>query len=200
MSSRKEIRKAIADAIKAANTMAGQKVFEARVLEIQSDEEIPCATVYTQNERSTPTDDGLFLKRTITVIVEGIVMGEEAEVDDLLDDFSNQIETAIGTDNRLGGLVMQNMTLKATDTVAEKEGHKVIGGMHMEFDAVYMTEIIPDQYPKGPVPSKVWTVPDLRTTGYDSILGVESDPVPPDDTLCGEGGCDLPAWQGETEP
>jgi hypothetical protein len=199
-SHRKLIRKKVVDILKAKNGIAGQKVFPARILPIQSLEELPCLLVYTSDEKSEANGDALFLLRNCTLSIEGAVNGSEDEIDDLLDDLSDQVEEVIDADPRLAGLLHKDLVLTSTASEVGKQGHEVIAGFRLDFTASYMTRRTADEFPVVTAPNKVWTDPHASPEEYADILGSNPVPVSNSETACGPDGCDLPFYQGELNP
>jgi len=198
---RTSIRKKVVAILKNAGpqTDAGQRVYGARILPVSGREEIPCLLVYTSDEKNDPTQDGEYLTRTCTLSIEGAVMGDEIDVEDLADQLADQVESVINSDPRLSGLLMHNLVLKSTATESGIQGEQVIAGFRMDYDAHYMTALKANDYPQGAMPTKVWTIPSATPEEYADILGINTPPIPNDENACGPDGCDLPAWQGELE-
>lgn len=126
---RKLIRQAIMASLKAANTKAGSRIFGNRSRQILEDE-IPCILVYTSNEpvelfNEAPAE----YKRKMNVSIELIAKANsEDDLDDVLDDFCEQVEAAIFSDDNFYGPIASLVELGETVIEVLSEGKNPVGG------------------------------------------------------------------------
>lgn len=135
MSKRTDIRNAIAAALKAGNTDAGQNVLTSRYTAMFS-ETFPLILVYTPDE-----DVELLIPspaqydRKLTVNVTGIIQAD-ASIDDSLDTIADQIETVMKKDAIFGGLAM-GLVLHKTSSEVETIGETQMGAIHLAYELSY---------------------------------------------------------------
>lgn len=200
---RTAIRRFLVSALKGPETepatMAGSKVYDAMFLPIQGDESVPCLIVYTSDEPSKPTGDAQYLERTCTVTIEGAVVASEDEINEVLDQLTDQVEAVIDADPRLAGLVMHDLILKNTTSSGITQGQHVMAWFRMDYDAVYQSRRTVDEYPTITAPTKVWSDPHTDPQPYEDILGINPLPKSNVETACGPDGCQLPFYQGELQ-
>lgn len=215
-------RQTIRDAVAArltGETLAGPNVFTSRarpILEILQKREA-VLSVYTADESSQRMPDGYLLQRTLTISIEGAAGGGD-ELDDTLDTFAEQVETAINADPTLGGLLTDQMVLTGTTSEISARGNQQIGAMRMDFECVYMTELgvdaglgpeppLPTQVTINPVPTPrayVQPLDDARIeppaivpSTIDPHIVAPSQTQAPVESACDDGSCDIDAYTGD---
>lgn len=136
---RKEIREAFVAHIIAANTAAGVKVYENRARPVWQDN-LPAINVWTDRE----TVDLLnaapkIYRRTLEVVVE-IYADSKANIDDMLDMVSNQVENAFDTEDRF---TLQASTSDITYAGSEmgliESGTRQTGICRIHYDVEYIS-------------------------------------------------------------
>jgi hypothetical protein len=130
-------RKQIREAIAAALVTPGVAVQESRQYPT-NESEMPLYLVYTTDEtvdESMSTSRGMM--RTVTVMVEAIMMGDEATIDDDLDAHAVTIETALNT-SVLGGLVLKTF-LQRSELAIRTDGDLSLGVLTLTFAVLYRT-------------------------------------------------------------
>lgn len=135
-------RKQIRDAITARLTglaTSGTRVHASRVFPLQ-DGFSPTILIYTLEEQSQVSSMGRpqTLRRQTTVAVDCAAQAK-AGVDDTLDQMAAEIETAIGGDETLDGLVL-DITLLRTSVGLTAEGKTPSGRMRLDFAVTYETK------------------------------------------------------------
>jgi hypothetical protein len=134
---RKQIRDAVIDALKRANTVAGSKVHGSRAVPI-FEAELPCILVYTRNETAeisvgAPRE----YKRSLTLALELVAQADtEAVLDDILDAFAKQVEAVMCKDETFGG-VASDTVLGETEMDILADGKKPIGGLKITYTMPY---------------------------------------------------------------
>jgi hypothetical protein len=138
---RKAIRHAVIAILKAANTIAGQKVEGSRFTETVP-QDMPVIYVYTldddADEGSQNTAPRL-LDRHIDIVIEALAGAKAAPatpIDDVLDDFGEQIETALGADLTLNETVLDSVFEEASIGFG-KLGDRNYGRLMIRISAVY---------------------------------------------------------------
>ncbi len=135
MHPRRGIRYAFAQAL---DSIAGVKIYKNRV-HLIPERYLPAITVMSSDEtserQSMSMGSGGVLSRTLSIILEVRARDKEA-LDDVLDDFSGQIEDLISVDQTLGG-VAQSADLVSTsfDYVEEQPE----GMVQLTYDVMYST-------------------------------------------------------------
>lgn len=140
---RKLIRKAVEDALKAANTVAGARVFGNRARQIMP-KEIPCILVYTKNETAEVfVESPREYQRHLALSLELVAQAEkEEDLDDVLDDFCEQVERAMFVDETFGKLATDTL-LVDTEIEILTEGVNPVGAAKLTFSIPY-TQQLPD--------------------------------------------------------
>lgn len=121
-------------------TCADEKVFSNRGRSFFQTE-LPSITVYTESESSeillSPHPS---LKRTMTIVVEAALI-QKAHIDDELDAFCQEIETALPPATRpiFEGLV-QTMILTGTEIGMAEKGEQMLGSARLTFSVEYDTD------------------------------------------------------------
>lgn len=191
-------RQRIRDAVAAQvlnRTAAQGNVFTSRarpVLEILNRREA-VLSVYTSEETSERTGDGFNLRRTLMVSIEGMAGGGD-NLDDVLDDFATEVESAILLDPTLQNLLAEDMVLESTTVEIGAKGSMQVGAFRMDFSAVYTTEwtgLGPE--PAGLPPREVFTAPQPNADAYVAPI----EPVPGNSGVCVDGTCAPDAWGGD---
>lgn len=134
---RKQIRDALITALTGLG-MTGGRVTAGRARPHGGDES-PSIGVWTPQETSSRAVAGNppTLERPLTVYVEGRVAKAGAPDDDL-DTVAEQVETALGADITVGGLVF-HLQMVGTQIVIEAAGDQQIGGVRLEYRMTYCT-------------------------------------------------------------
>lgn len=129
------VRAQIRDAIATALAGATPTVRKSRAYAVQS---YPIICVYAEQEFSEQGRmGGGTVVRTLRITVEAAAQAPVDTLDDTLDGYAVEIETALG-DNTLGGLV-KTMYLSETEIAFDASGDKVLGLLRMTFTATYGT-------------------------------------------------------------
>lgn len=139
---RRAIRERIVAILKAANTIAGDRVFETRIRPIWQ-ESLPAISVYTEQETiSMRSVSPRRYLRTLTVAIDCAAEGK-ADLDDTLDALSAQVENALELDATLIDVthVSDFWPRSAEMLVAEEPGAKLTGICRLKFDIEYMTAV-----------------------------------------------------------
>ena len=135
---RKVIRHAVTDAILAAATTAGTRVFPTQKL-LYAMRLLPAIAVYTPSEKSTLDDTApRELDRKLNLVVEALVASVE-NVDDAMDDIAEEIEAVMDADPYLSCLVFQSH-LAETEAVSEPDGDRQIGQLTMTYQLSYRSD------------------------------------------------------------
>jgi hypothetical protein len=137
---RKVIRAAIVEKLK-NKTVAGVRVFGSRAAPIYK-HELPCILVYTRTEPVKVSNDSpREYERGLVVQLELVASSEnEMLLDDVLDDFAEQVEAAIFEDETHGGLVSDTI-LGDTEIELLSEGEKPIGALKVSLTMPYHQEL-----------------------------------------------------------
>lgn len=200
---RQTIRDAVRARLTAAATLAGPNVFTSRarpILEILQKREA-VLSIYTEDETSASSPDGHNLVRTLTISIEGAVGGGD-DLDDVLDDFAEQVEAAIDSDPTLGTLLSEEMELQATTSQISARGNQQVGAFRMDYGCTYITgdlaaPVVDGLWPEHPLPTEVTINPrptpqayvqpvnsaDVRPPAAPTIWGDEPEIVPNQITL-----------------
>lgn len=212
---RQRIRDAVAERLLAAETLAGPNVFTSRarpILEILQKREM-VLSVYTADENSKRNGDSYLLERTLTVSIEGAAGGGD-DLDDILDQLTEQVENTINADPTLANLLSGELVLTSTASEISARGNQQIGAFRMDFECSYLTERIAEQ--EGILPTKVYiesipgpvaytqmvddarvNPPGIVPADIASIFVAPAQPPISTGSVCEGGSCDLPPWGGE---
>lgn len=98
---RQQIREAVANLVTGLAS-TGTNVFQNRVYPLE-ETNLPCILIGSSEEVVTEHYDATYQLRELTVTVTGVVKAG-ADVDDALDDISEQVEIALYGDRQLSGL------------------------------------------------------------------------------------------------
>ena len=193
-------RQQIKDAIKAqlsGKTIAGEQIFTSLDRQLDPENDLPAIMVYTQEARRGPEDYGKSVTpRVVTITIEAATLGQPLAEMDAAEVFADEIEKAMEADRTIGKLV-ENCLWQQTMTDVTSHGAREIGVCLLQYEATMLTNPLPDggwEYGDDGFtepPATVQTVPDVVPPDYG---------LPPDDSLCGPDGCDIPAWNGEVQP
>lgn len=137
---RKTLRDAIVAALSGA-TVAGTQVRSVRVDPTQFGE-LPAINVYVISDdvdEESITTAPRELKRVAVVAVEGWLAGDADTIDDALDAFALEIETAMDADVNFGGTVSDSI-LAGTEIKIDPKGEKPIGVVHLQYAVTYFTD------------------------------------------------------------
>jgi len=142
---REEIREAVVALLATPEgsvypTLAEGRVYPSRT-KIIFDKDVPCLLVYTLSEQVTgqlmsPTFTG---RREVNVVVDVVVAAEQ--LDDVLDDFSQAIETALLSVSLLGlSDLVERVSLSKTETGVTGKGDHERGCLRLFFPVTYWFE------------------------------------------------------------
>lgn len=134
---REQIRAACVTALKAANTLAAQEVYESQVYPLE-EAKLPAITVKTMSERSEPLSMGGPIERELDLVVTGFAQAEERELANLLDDMAAEIEVTLG-ENTFGGIA-KRINLTETSVEASGDGSQPTGAIALTFEVLYVTD------------------------------------------------------------
>jgi hypothetical protein len=144
-SNRKSIRAACVALIKAGSTAAAQRVFPSRVFPIWK-LTYPVICVYTPNEDYTilgqfPT----IAERKLRVSVQLVDGNVDTDVEDRLDDLSDEIEAILDNDDNWGSPDIGRIEYVGCDMemVYDREADKNYAALTMNFDVFYQTQVVP---------------------------------------------------------
>jgi hypothetical protein len=134
------LRKSIRDAvvtILTGLTTTGARVYPSRLYPYDPAEAGgPGLMVYTVSESSEL--EGRTLTRELDLVIEVVAQVNDT-LDDTLDTIAVEIETAMGTDPRLGFTGPVDSWLKSTQFAFRKDGEKETGGLVMTYGVYYRT-------------------------------------------------------------
>ena len=161
------IRKAVVAAIKAANTLAEQRVFSTRK-NLYGMRELPAISVYALNEKSSldrtaPRE----LERIVSVDIEALVEKRE-DIDDEMDDIALEIETAMNLDPNFASEVKWS-ELTSTTLVSDPDGDRELGHVTLTYDMTYDSDAF--------VEPALVDQDDLNTVHTDYDLGGTQAPA-----------------------
>lgn len=130
---RRQIREAVAAAI-AGNSVT---VEQSRQYPM-NEEQMPRYLVYTIAESVDPgmSTPGA-LMRELTVVVEAIIMADEATIDDDLDAHAVYLESQLSR-SQLGGLVLKT-DLSSSEMAIRTDGDLSLGVLTLTFNVLYRT-------------------------------------------------------------
>jgi hypothetical protein len=141
MSQRKLIRHAIVDLLM-NKTAAEDRVYPNRLLNV-FELELPAILVYTKDEPvRVYTEAPREYERLLNLSIE-IVASATDDLDDLLDDVSEEIEYWMRQDHTHGELCADT-TLKRCEISIQKNGDSLIGSSIMSYEMPYYTEAVRD--------------------------------------------------------
>ena len=138
---RKIIRQAVVDAIKAAGTMAQDRVWagEQPPIDVPTvlSEEGPVILVYTRRDRAEEysASGTEYVKRKCDLCIE-IIAAEGYAVDDTLDDCAEQVEVLIDGFS-VPGLPATEIRLHETNVETSDQFEKPVGGAFLTYDVEY---------------------------------------------------------------
>ncbi len=209
MHHRQLIRDAIKIALRNAETLAGENVFTSRsrpVLEyLQRREGV--ISVYTPSETSQRSPDGHTTERTLTVSIEGVIAGGD-ELDDVLDDWAQQVEVAVNKNPALSGLLSDDLSLTSSNIDITSKGNMQVGAFRLDYECKYITSRDVDAYlpPAPPLPDSITVNSSPSPIDYDQEIdgirqgqsGVNiSRPPITIKSACDGDSCAIPAWEGD---
>lgn len=130
---RTAIRAAFAAAVTGL-TSTGSRVFKSRM---RAQDALPCLLVTTGDEQIARADMDDLEERELDVEVLGVAKAA-ADVDDALDTIAAEVETAIGPDNTLGGLV-KRLHLVGLRPEFDDELEQPVGLVRLTYRCTYFT-------------------------------------------------------------
>lgn len=145
---RQLIREAVKDALVAANTAAGSRVYKTRKVPHRLPE-LPAISVYTLEESVDPesaTTAPRYLTRRMQLMIEAVMECDPDEnIDDALDDMALEIERAMHADDSLDGTCMDSIPA-GTEIEVAIQGQREIGLLQLTYTVTYETNA-PDEAP-----------------------------------------------------
>lgn len=178
MHQRQVIRTKVKDLLVAGATVAADRVFPSRILPLRA-LNLPAIAVYTNDDVVDP--DSLQtspreLTRELEVVIEGWVAAGAVtdpaveQVDDLMDDLAEEIETIMHLDPYLGDTVSESI-LANTETEIVEEGARTLGLLLMTYSVTYRCLA-----PVAPV-----LADDFKTVGAEhNVTGEKFEDIDPD--------------------
>lgn len=151
MHPRRVIRESVADAIRAANTAAADRVWASfeppvSVKNILINEG-PVVLVYTRRDRAKEEDYAAtgsgYVKRTCDLCIEILAAGPSM-VDDKLDDLADVIEVLIDGFS-VPGMPAAEIRLMETNIETAEQFEQPVGGAFLMYDACYWKQWRPDE-------------------------------------------------------
>jgi hypothetical protein len=133
MHARQAIRQAAAAAVTGL-AATGTRVFQSRM---RAQDTLPCLLVTASDEEISREDLGDIEQRDLEVEIAGVAKAA-ADVDDALDAIAEQVETALGPDNSLGGLV-KRMHLARLRIEFDDELEQPVGLVRLIYRCTYFT-------------------------------------------------------------
>lgn len=134
---RKQIRAAVVTAIKNAATAAGNRVFANRKNPLW-ETEAPCIAVYTDKESVRVFNESPRQYERKVQLIVSIAVDPAVNVDDQVDDISEEVEAAMAKDETFGGLTAECL-LVDTEVEILDEGKELMGYGHLTFEILYYT-------------------------------------------------------------
>lgn len=134
-----EIRHAIRDTLKDANTAAGARVFANRYTRPSADE-LPCILVWTKDEDVEQRHTEW--KRTARIVVEVVCKGNpspidaDANPDDDVDLLMDEVEAALDEDHTFDGTAADSLFARA-EYAGDDEGQVALAAGRLELDVEY---------------------------------------------------------------
>lgn len=137
MHAREVLRDAVA-ALVTGLTTTGARVYQSRVYPLESTE-LPCLLVYLGDEaiEYLTMDNPRMQERRLDIIIEGHAVAN-ADIDEVLDDMAEQIETAIGAAPVLyntAGVMLTSVTHDSNGS-----GNQPAGIVRLTYMALYCTD------------------------------------------------------------
>jgi hypothetical protein len=133
MHARQAIRQAAAAAVTGL-AATGARVFQSRM---RAQDTLPCLLVTSNDEEISREDLGDIEQRELDLEIVGVAKAA-ADVDDALDAIAEQVETALGPDNTLGGLV-KRMHLARVRIEFDDELEQPVGLVRLTYRCTYFT-------------------------------------------------------------
>jgi hypothetical protein len=134
---RKAIREAISDLLIAADTAAASNVFSNRKQKL-SLSELPAIIIYSEEEPIDPKSQrATQYTRTYQVRIDLKIQASD-NVDDDLDDFCAEVETAMIANSSLTGTVLGHIQTN-TQLSVEEDGEQDIGVASLSFECKYIS-------------------------------------------------------------
>ena len=134
---RKEIRNAIADALR-GETIVENRVFPNRTIPVGI-EELPVILVYPSAEDYTVLSKiPMIHRRDLTVSIQIIASDSSEEtMSDLLDQIAEEVEVAIENSDKLGGIV-HDINIDTGAATLAGEGQKPEGSWVLNYNVTYI--------------------------------------------------------------
>jgi hypothetical protein len=138
---RTRIRQYVVAKLKAAATVAAERVHSERVdpLQASDDWELPALNIFTRDESA---DEWSKSPRTLRRVVELAIdiVADGKTVEDLVDESAKVVEAIVGTDIYLGQWA-DDTVLRSTETSFDGTGAKKIGVARLVFAVTYASEV-----------------------------------------------------------
>ena len=142
---RQDIRDAVIALLKGTApdyaTAAEARVFPSRMAPLRT-VELPAISVYTDNETVDPASGNSApreLKRTVELVIEAWVRAT-SDVEDALDDFALEIETALDADTEFNDTAYSS-SLDSTEIGLKLDGDKPMGCVRLKYSVTYHTDL-----------------------------------------------------------
>lgn len=135
---RKLIRKAVIAQLVAAGTSAGARVHSSRMSPVD-DQQLPAINVFVEDEEVTNGESApREIKRVCSIAIMAWARAA-ADLDDVLDDLAEEIETAMDGDryftSTAGGSV-----LASTEVGLKTDGNRPMGVIQLTYSVTYFTQ------------------------------------------------------------
>lgn len=118
-------------------TIAGSAIFTSRAKPL-GEEDMPCLLIYTgadKRGRLTEEHDMSLVYRQVELVVEcAIANARDLDLEAVMEQAADNIETAIAADETLGNLVIE-CYWQSTDIDIVADGRKLVGAVRVEFSA-----------------------------------------------------------------
>lgn len=134
---RKQVRVAVIARVTGLTT-TGARVYPGRTRPLTENHD-PTLLVYVREERAAADSQGrpIELLRTLSLSIEGRVSSGNPP-DDALDQIALEVETAMGADPTLGGVVFDSQ-LAATRIATDAPGQRQVGAIRLDYTILYRT-------------------------------------------------------------
>lgn len=118
-------------------TIAGSTIFTSRAKPL-GEEDMPCLLIYTgadKRGRLTEEHDMSLVYRQVELVVEcAIANARDLDLEAVMEQAADDIETAIAADETLGNLAIE-CYWQSTDIDIVADGRKLVGAVRVEFSA-----------------------------------------------------------------
>lgn len=133
---RREIRDKVKDILIAASTVAGDRIYPNRA-STNFGKTYPLIRIWMLDESAEPLDVTTSkYKRTLQLVIEGVVQGNGDKVDDLLDQMAFEIESAMKADPALGDTAIES-SLVMSEAILDDSGSPPIAKVGLQYEVKY---------------------------------------------------------------